>query len=101
MRNARSTIGLRELRLGLGGYVARAAEGERFVITVRGEEVAELVPASSGIKAIRRLAAQGKVSWSGGRPHFEKPPEVPGPPLSELVLEMREERARRLVGEKE
>jgi prevent-host-death family protein len=37
-------VGIRELRRNLSAYLRRAAQGERFVVTSRGQPVAELVP---------------------------------------------------------
>lgn len=85
-----STVGLKMLKESLGTYVARARDGERIVITDRGEEVAELVPISPSRRVMLRLVAEGKVKWNGERPTFRSSGVVnTGPLLSDAVIEDR------------
>lgn len=65
------TVGMKALRENLAAYVTRAREGERIVITDRGEEVAVLAPLSGEVQALRRLVAEGRIQWSG------QPPRIP------------------------
>jgi prevent-host-death family protein len=83
------TVGLKALKEKLGAYVIRARDGERIVITDRGQEVAELVPLSPERRALTAAVASGRVGWSGGRPN--PGPGVPnsGPPVSDAVIEDR------------
>lgn len=86
------TVGLKMLKESLGTYVARASEGERFIITDRGEEVAELVPISPSRRVLLRLVAEGKVKWNGERPKFWGRRDLvrnTGPLLSDAVIEDR------------
>jgi len=85
-------VGIRELKAHLSRYVAQVKAGERIVVTDRGEQVAELVPISRESLVLDRLTKQGRVSWSGRRPQFDAALPHSGPPLSDAVLELREER---------
>jgi prevent-host-death family protein len=83
-------VGMKMLREDLATYVARARDGERIVITDRGEEVAELVPLSPERRVIRRLIAEGRAQWSGRRPSLRPTGVVNhGPPASDAILEDR------------
>lgn len=86
------TVGIRELKANLSRYVARARAGERIIVTDRGEQVAEIVPLSQEIKILNRLVKEGRVSWSGRRPVFERGPMHGGPSVSDAVTEQRKER---------
>ena len=90
MDYAETTVGLKMLKENLAAYVARAREGERVIITDRGEEVAELVPISPERRAILRLVAEGRVKWNGQRPRFPRR-GVPnhGRPASDVIVEER------------
>jgi prevent-host-death family protein len=90
MGDAVTTVGLKMLKENLAAYVTRARQGERVIITDRGEEVAELVPLSPERRAILRLVAEGRVTWNGGRPLF--PPQGQpnrGRPASDVIVEER------------
>jgi prevent-host-death family protein len=90
-------VGIRELKAHLSRYVARASAGERIIITARGEHVAELVPVSTELQTLTRLAQQGRLSWSGRRPALRSPVDYTGPSISDAVLEQRAERERTLL----
>jgi prevent-host-death family protein len=92
------TVGIRELKANLSRYVARARAGERIIVTDRGKQVAEIVPLSPEFQTLNRLAEEGRISWSGRRPAFERGPKYTGPSVSDAVLEQREERDRALQG---
>ena len=64
------TVGVRELRNHLSDYLQRVREGERVVVTDRGEPVVELSPTSSRPAAERAqgLVRQGSARWHGGKP---------------------------------
>lgn len=83
------TVGLKTLKENLGAYVARAREGERIVITDRGEEVAELVPLSPERRSLLALVADGRAEWSGGKPRLGPGVRNRGRPVSEAVVEDR------------
>jgi prevent-host-death family protein len=65
---ATSDVGSRELKTRLGTYLQRVREGQTFIVTDRGEPIAELRPlgrsASSASTADRlnKLAAKGVVT---------------------------------------
>lgn len=85
------SIGIKALRESLGEYIVRARDGERIIITDRGEEVAELVPLSQERRVLLRLVAEGKASWSGGQPRLlEAALTVSGSPFGDAVLEARD-----------
>jgi len=92
-------VGLRELKARLSDYVARAHGGEIVIVTHRNKPVAQLVPlddSSTAVQQLLRLAGQGTVVWSGGKPAGLGSDKVPIPPgrttLSDLVVEERAER---------
>jgi prevent-host-death family protein len=82
----------------LGRYVARARQGERIIVTDRGERVAEIVPLSQEMQVLDRLVEEGRVSWSGRRPVFERGPVYSGPSASDAVTEQRKEREQGVSG---
>ena len=73
-------IGVRELRNQVAAVVRRAGAGERIVITVDGEPVAQLGPlAATGAPTIEDLAAAGlvRLPHRGDRPLAPDPAAVP------------------------
>jgi prevent-host-death family protein len=87
-------VGIRELRWRLSHYAQRARHGESFLITDRGQEVAQLTPAPGRASAIDRLDARGARRGQGNL--LDVLPELPAPiagPLSSVVMdELRSER---------
>lgn len=89
-------VGIREVRQNLSRYAQRVRRGESFVITDRGEEVAQLVPAASRASAIDRLVAE-----RGARRGYgnllevldDLPSPIAGPPTADVLDEMRAERS--------
>jgi prevent-host-death family protein len=65
-----ASVGVRDLRDNLSGYLRRVQEGELLVITDRGKPIGELGPAGGGRNAerARALIRKGVASWSGGKP---------------------------------
>jgi len=87
-------IGIRELRQHASRYVAMAKAGKRIAVTDRGELVAYLVPAEESGTAFQRMVAAGQVQLAVGNlmDLLPPPPAPPGSqPLSEVLLEMRDE----------
>lgn len=88
-------VGIREMRQNLSRYTRRARRGESFVITDRGQPVAQLTPAPGQASAIDRLVAErharrGRGSLLDVLEELSEP--IPGP-SSEVVLdELRGER---------
>lgn len=84
------TIGIRVLRKSLSEYIVRVRDGERIIITDRGEAVAELVPLSPERRALMRLVAEGKARWNGQTPRLLPPAiEVVGSPFADAINEDR------------
>ena len=63
-----TTVEVLELKEDLELYLGRAREGEAVLITERGREIAQLLPASNATAVIGALARAGRVAWSGGKP---------------------------------
>jgi len=93
----RPTVGSRELKTRLGGYLQKVREGTTIVITDRGEPVAELKPlrrTGDELAALERLQALGTVTREENRPLAPFRPIRPrGPPVSHAILEDRNDRA--------
>ena len=88
-------VGIREMRQNLSRYAQRARDGESFVLTDRGEEVAQLIPAPGRLTEIDRLVAErgarrGLGDLRDALPELPEP--IPGPPTQEVLDELREER---------
>lgn len=68
----RTAVGSRELKTKLGTYLQQVRHGRTFVVTDRGEPVAELRPIDSGgdsvARKLARLSAKGTVTRERVRP---------------------------------
>jgi prevent-host-death family protein len=85
-----ASVSITELKAHLGEYLRRAEAGERFYVTYRGREVAELVPPDPVRIALWKMVADGTIQWNGGKPTLpENVPVNTGRPLSDIVLEDR------------
>jgi prevent-host-death family protein len=86
-------VGVRALKDHLSDYLRRAGEGERIVVTDRGEPLAALTPIEETKEARWGwdLVRQRSASWSGGKPRGStKAPVLKGKKTtSEMVLEDR------------
>lgn len=92
----RATVGVRELKTRLGGYLQQVRQGRTLVITDRGEPVAELKPLHGpGEEAkLEQLKALGAVTRLENRPLAPfRPVRGVGPPVSDAILEDRNDRA--------
>ena len=90
-------MGARELKIRLGAYLRKVRQGMTLVVTERGEPVAELRPldrASSPEEArLVRLMAAGVVTRQVKRRLAPfRAVRSAGPPLSQAVIEDREDR---------
>lgn len=86
------SVGVRELKASLSGYLRRVREGESLTVTDHGEPIARLIPA--GMPAgLERLMGQSWFKWSGRKPELVDPPLrlTPGPSASDMVIQMRNE----------
>lgn len=94
----RVTIGSRELKTRLGTYLRQVREGATILVTDRGRPVAELRPvppaATDDEARLAELAAAGLVTPRSRTtpPVEENPVRIPGPPISQTVIEDREDR---------
>lgn len=63
------TVGIRELKAGLSGYLNQIKrEAKTVVVTDRGQPIAEISPSNPNLAArMRVLVADGTVAWSGRR----------------------------------
>lgn len=90
---ATDSVGVRDLKASLSGYLRRVREGESLTVTDHGEPIARIIPA--GMPAgLERLMGQSWFKWSGRKPELVDPPLklTPGPSASDMVIQMRQER---------
>lgn len=95
MTHMSQVVGVRELRQNLSRYLERVKAGEGFIVTERGEEVARLTPSARYETPLARLIAERGATIPRGDLLETVPPlpsPVPGPPSSEVLDELREER---------
>lgn len=89
-------VGVRELRQSLSRYLAEVKEGEVFVVTERGREVARLSPSGPSDSPLARLAADRGATMPRSdlvalaRRSRRSP--AAGPPSEKVLEELREER---------
>ena len=88
------TVGVRELRQNLSRYLREVKEGESFVVTERGREVARLTPSGPADSPIARLVAERGATMPRGNllERRSSRPPAGGPPSIEVLNELREER---------
>ena len=87
-----SSIGVRELKAQLSRQLKRVQRGTRLTITDRGRPIAVLSPVEhqAGVDWAWRMVADGKASWSGGKPRGLSPlATARGKATSEMVIEDR------------
>lgn len=96
------TVGSRMLKTRLGTYLRMVRGGERIIVTDRGRPVAEIRPLESSggdlESRLREMEARGQVTlpacglarWKPLPPH--RPVRLRGRPLSETIIEDREDR---------
>lgn len=93
----RATVGARELKTRLGGYLQQVRQGVTLVVTDRGEPVAELRPlhgAGGEDARLERLKALGAVTRLENRPLAPfRPIRGSGPSVSNAIIEDRDDRA--------
>ena len=80
----------------LSKYLRLVKNGEAVAISEHGKEVALITPSRTVAQKRSRLwelVRLGKVDWNGKKPHFKgrKLIKIKGKPLSQTVIEMREE----------
>lgn len=58
------SVGVRDLKAGLSGYLRRVRSGQSLIVTDHGEPVAHIIPL--GIpNGLERLLSEGRASWAG------------------------------------
>jgi len=83
------SVGIKELKEKLSGYVDKVRHGEEVVVTDRGKEVALITPISRERGAVKELVEMGKAKWAGGKPAGVRGMRTKGKPLSKTILEER------------
>jgi len=58
------SIGVRDLKAGLSGYLRRVRAGQSLVVTDHGEPVAHIIPIGMPT-GLERLLSEGRASWAG------------------------------------
>lgn len=88
-----SPVGVRELRQNLSVYLDRVKAGESFEVTEHGVPVARLGPKpTEPMSILDRMIAEGRATPATfDRRDLPPPPHYPGRPLSEIVIERRNE----------
>jgi prevent-host-death family protein len=86
-------VGVRDLRQRLSHYLDLARSGQAVAITERGQVIAQLMPADTGLQGrLEALQAAGLIQWRGGRLAAAKPVarRRGQKPVSDFVDELRE-----------
>ena len=87
------TVGIRELKKNLSGYLRIVASGRKVVVTRRNKEIAVIVP--SGLEGGNQekawqLVREGSADWSGGKPQgMSRRIRTTGKDVSDAVVEDR------------
>lgn len=90
-----ASVGVRELRQNLSRYLDQVKQGESFVVTDRGREVARLTPSGPPDSAIARLVAErGATMPRGDLRAVRAPGGAPagGPPSATILDALRGDR---------
>lgn len=92
----RTAVGARDLKTRLGSHLQQVRQGRTFVITDRGEPVAELRPVHvTGTQNanLERLQALGAVTRRENRPLARfRPVRGRGPSVSDAIIDDRDDR---------
>ena len=63
---AERTVGIRELKARLSGYIQRVKDGDTVVVTERGQPVARILPTHTSVEdRIQNVIRSGAAAWSG------------------------------------
>jgi prevent-host-death family protein len=91
-----NSVGVRELRQNLSRYLTQVKEGESFVVTERGREVARLTPSGPADSPLARLVAERGATMPRADllalSVSSRLPPAQGPPVERVLDELREER---------
>ena len=96
-RSRTSVVGVREFKTRLGRYLREVRQGRTIVVTDRGEPVAEIRPVGIGAEPseaeLDRLVALGRVTRTSKKPLAPfRPIKASGRPMSEAIVDAREDR---------
>jgi prevent-host-death family protein len=83
------SVGIKELKEKLSGYVDKVRHGEEIVVTDRGKEIALVIPLSRERSAVNQLVGSGRAAWTGGKPVGVKGIKAKGGSVAKTVLEDR------------
>jgi prevent-host-death family protein len=83
------SVGIKELKEKLSGYVDKVRHGEEIVVTDRGKEIALVIPISRERSAVKHLVGSDRAVWSGGKPVGVKGVKAKGGSIAKTVLEDR------------
>lgn len=83
------SVGIKELKEKLSGYVDKVRHGEEIVVTDRGKEIALVIPISRERSAVKQLVVSGRAAWAGGKPVGVKGIRAKGGSMAKTVLEDR------------
>jgi prevent-host-death family protein len=85
------TVGIRELKRGMSGYLRDVRAGEKVLITDRKKQLAVIAPLESRQESdcLRSLVEKGYVYWAEGRPGMGVSRVPSKKSVSEAVLEDR------------
>lgn len=92
MSKARASVGVRELKDHASEVLRRVRAGETIVVTDRNQPVAHIIPIDMHPEeeGARRLVAEGRLSWAGGKPRGAKQrAALQGAPVADAVVEDR------------
>lgn len=91
------SVGVRDLKAGLSGYLRRVRSGQSLVVTDHGEPVAHIIPIGMPT-GLERLLSEGRASWAGAGTAPGMPSaRLQGPKTaSEDIIEDRDAREREL-----
>ena len=96
-RDRPARVGVRELRQNLSVYLRRVKAGETLEVTEHGQPVARLEPTRpESMSILDRMIAEGRATPATyDHRQVPPPPRIPGSrPLSQIILEMRDEEER-------
>lgn len=83
------SVGIKELKAKLSGYIDMVQKGDEIVVTERGKEVALVIPLSPERRLVSKLMKSGKAAWQGGKPEGMAGIQGRGGSISDTVLEER------------
>ena len=84
-----ASVGIKELKEKLSGYMDRVRQGEEIIVTDRGKEIAKVIPISRERAAIRHLVETSQAVWAGDKPKGLKGIKSKGKALSSTIVENR------------